>query len=94
MSTATHLGWSPRGGVRILDQTLLPQEERYIDLDTLEQAAEAIRSLRVRGAPLIGVVAAMAVAAEAGGTLEAVREACATLGATRPTAVNLHWALA
>ena len=102
MTAPTHLAWSPAGGVRILDQTLLPQEERYLDLETLEQAAEAIRSLRVRGAPLIGIIAAMAVAAEAGKQaraathepLEAVRKACATLGATRPTAVNLHWALA
>ena len=102
MSAPTHLAWSPAGGVRILDQTLLPQEERYLDLDNLEQAAEAIRSLRVRGAPLIGVVAAMALAGEAerrgGGpaerTLEAIRGAGAALGATRPTAVNLHWALA
>lgn len=64
-----------------------------MDLDTLDAVAEAIRSLRVRGAPLIGVVAAMGVAME-GRTLDAVRHACALLGATRPTAVNLHWALA
>jgi methylthioribose-1-phosphate isomerase len=102
VSTPTHVAWSPAGGVRVLDQTLLPQEERFVDLDTLAQAAEAIRTLRVRGAPLIGVVAAMAVAGEArrqgrghsAATLAAVREACGLLGATRPTAVNLHWALA
>ncbi|HEU5040742.1 MAG TPA: S-methyl-5-thioribose-1-phosphate isomerase [Gemmatimonadales bacterium] len=100
MPTPTHLAWSSAGGVRALDQTLLPHEERYVDLDTLDALAEAIRSLRVRGAPLIGIVAAMGVAMEAGGrggagpTLEAVRHACLQLGATRPTAVNLHWALA
>jgi methylthioribose-1-phosphate isomerase len=96
------IAWSPSGGVRILDQTLLPQQERYLDLDTLDGIAEAIRSLRVRGAPLIGIAAAMGVAAEAGRwgrgsaapTVADVRNACAVLGATRPTAVNLHWALA
>jgi methylthioribose-1-phosphate isomerase len=89
----THIAWSPRGGVRALDQTLLPHEERYLDLDTLDAVAEAIRSLRVRGAPLIGVVAAMGIAGSAPTTVEEVRRACALLGATRPTAVNLHWAL-
>jgi len=102
MPTPPHIAWSPAGGVRALDQTLLPQEERWLDLDSLDAVAEAIRMLRVRGAPLIGVVAAMGVAGEArqsgGGPatqrLDAVRRACAVLGATRPTAVNLHWALA
>ncbi|HUF36195.1 MAG TPA: S-methyl-5-thioribose-1-phosphate isomerase [Gemmatimonadales bacterium] len=102
MTIPQPIAWSPSGGVRVLDQTLLPQEERHLDLDTLDGVAEAIRSLRVRGAPLLGVVAAMGVAAEAGrrstGTpaqaLAAVRGACAALRATRPTAVNLHWALA
>jgi methylthioribose-1-phosphate isomerase len=89
----THIAWSPRGGVRALDQTLLPLEERYLDFDTLDAVAEAIRSLRVRGAPLIGVVAAMGIAGSASTTVEEVRRGCALLGATRPTAVNLHWAL-
>jgi methylthioribose-1-phosphate isomerase len=81
--------------VRILDQTLLPGEERYLDLETVEAVAEAIRSLRVRGAPLIGIAAAMGVTLEAraGRTLEAVCAAANTLAATRPTAVNLRWAL-
>jgi methylthioribose-1-phosphate isomerase len=88
------IAWTAAGGVRILDQTLLPHEERYLDLDTLEGVAEAIRSLRVRGAPLIGIAAAMGAAMEAGrGDLDHLRRACAFLGATRPTAVNLHWAL-
>jgi methylthioribose-1-phosphate isomerase len=81
--------------VRILDQTRLPAEERYVDLETVEAVAEAIRSLRVRGAPLIGIAAAMGVTLEtrAGRTLDAVRAAAGTLVATRPTAVNLRWAL-
>lgn len=88
------IAWAPSGAVRILDQTLLPNEERYVELDTVDAVAEAIRSLRVRGAPLIGIAAAMAVAAEAARGGGEVREVCARLGATRPTAVNLHWALA
>ena len=88
------IAWSPTGTVRILDQTLLPGEERYLDLDSLEAVGEAIRALRVRGAPLIGIAAAMGIAMDAAhGDLERVRQACAFLGATRPTAVNLHWAL-
>ena len=91
------IDWTADGGVRILDQTMLPGEERYLDLDTVDAVAEAIRTLRVRGAPLIGIAAAMGVTlALRGGTasLEAVCAAAKTLGATRPTAVNLHWALA
>jgi methylthioribose-1-phosphate isomerase len=87
--------------VRILDQTLLPTRETYRDLDSVEDVAEAIRTLRVRGAPLIGIAAAMGVvqavgkrvSREAGKELETVHRACKVLGATRPTAVNLHWAL-
>jgi methylthioribose-1-phosphate isomerase len=91
----SHIAWSPTHGVRILDQTRLPGEERYLDLETVEAVAEAIRSLRVRGAPLIGIAAAMGVTLEAraGRTLDAVRAAVDILGATRPTAVNLRWAL-
>jgi len=89
------IAWTPSGGVRILDQTLLPGDERYLDLDSVEAVAEAIRVLRVRGAPLIGIAAAMGVTLETRerNTLDAVRAAASTLGATRPTAVNLHWAL-
>jgi methylthioribose-1-phosphate isomerase len=95
MTIPTPIGWTSDLGVRILDQTLLPDQERYLDLQTVEQVAEAIRMLRVRGAPLIGIAAAMGVTLEtrAGNTLEGVRAAAATLGATRPTAVNLQWAL-
>jgi methylthioribose-1-phosphate isomerase len=96
------IGWSTDQTIRILDQTLLPEEERYLELRTLEDLAEAIRSLRVRGAPLIGIAAAMGVVMAAGQRgspvvgqegLARVREACSRLGATRPTAVNLRWAL-
>ncbi|MFI5210793.1 MAG: S-methyl-5-thioribose-1-phosphate isomerase, partial [Gemmatimonadales bacterium] len=95
------IAWSATG-IRVLDQTRLPVEEAYLDLATVEEVAEAIRTLRVRGAPLIGVVAAMGLAADrrtggqAGSGNEAlaqIRAACAELRATRPTAVNLGWAL-
>ena len=96
------IAWTPSHTVRILDQTLLPTEEAYRDLDSVEAVAEAIRALRVRGAPLIGIAAAMGVVVAVGQgasgaagqqRLDAVVRACALLGATRPTAVNLHWAL-
>ncbi|MDX2193763.1 MAG: S-methyl-5-thioribose-1-phosphate isomerase [Gemmatimonadales bacterium] len=97
------VAWTPLGGVRALDQTRLPDEERWLDLDTLDGVADAIRSLRVRGAPLIGIVAAMGLAGEvaraarggvAGAALrERLDAAAALLAATRPTAVNLRWAL-
>jgi methylthioribose-1-phosphate isomerase len=95
MTIPTPIGWTEDLAVRILDQTLLPDQERYLDLQTVEQVAEAIRMLRVRGAPLIGIAAAMGVTLETrtGNTLESVRAAAAMLGATRPTAVNLRWAL-
>ncbi|MEA2712839.1 MAG: methylthioribose-phosphate isomerase, partial [Gemmatimonadales bacterium] len=55
------IAWTPDYGIRILDQTLLPTEESYRDLQTVDAVAEAIRMLRVRGAPLIGIAAAMGV---------------------------------
>ena len=96
------ISWGPDRTVRILDQTLLPVEERYLDLATVAGMAEAIRALRVRGAPLIGISAAMGVTlairghegrGRGGEDLAAALEACDTLHATRPTAVNLFWAL-
>jgi methylthioribose-1-phosphate isomerase len=102
MTWPTPIDWTPAGGVRILDQTLLPEHEQYRELDTVDALAEAIRSLRVRGAPLIGIAAAMGVAvacrriAAPAGRAEVLRTvdaACDVLGATRPTAVNLRWAL-
>jgi methylthioribose-1-phosphate isomerase len=80
------------GRLRLLDQTRLPAEEVWLALDSPAQVAEAIGSLRVRGAPAIGVAAAygLALAARAGLDL---RQAAAELAATRQTAVNLSWAL-
>jgi methylthioribose-1-phosphate isomerase len=96
--------WSPgRNGVRIVDQRLLPGRFEEIDLDTEEQMVAAIRSLAVRGAPAIGVMAAIGLAvlattaaaeersddefrARIAGHLRALRD-------SRPTAVNLAWAL-
>ncbi len=83
----------------LLDQTRLPWEEHWLGLRTWEEVAEAIRSLRVRGAPAIGIAAAYALALAAlrpnpGRTpKEEVREAQEALAKTRPTAVNLFWAL-
>ena len=82
--------------VLILDQTRLPAEIAYVRLSHVDQAAHAIRVLQARGAPLIGATAAYGVAlglAEQADdvTLAAV---CRQLAATRPTAVNLQWALA
>jgi methylthioribose-1-phosphate isomerase len=83
-------------GLLILDQTRLPREAVMLRLSTLEDAANAIRVMQVRGAPLIGVTAAYGVAlglAEDAGDAR-LRHVIETLAATRPTAVNLHWALA
>ncbi len=84
-------GWS----VEIIDQTRLPHELVIAKLRTLDDAAHAIRSMQVRGAPLIGVTAAyglcLAMRADASdGTLAGAAE---TLAAQRPTAVNLRWAI-
>ncbi|HXI41231.1 MAG TPA: S-methyl-5-thioribose-1-phosphate isomerase [Bryobacteraceae bacterium] len=86
------------GGVVMIDQTRLPREESYVTCTTYEQVADAIRSMVIRGAPAIGVAAAMGVAlgvAQANGTdLDAQFEKiCDTLARTRPTAVNLFWAI-
>jgi methylthioribose-1-phosphate isomerase len=85
-----------RGVARALDQSLLPHETRVFDLADLATVAEAIRSMRVRGAPLIGVAAAFGLAAALADDASAAAEAqaAAHLVATRPTAVNLAWAVA
>jgi methylthioribose-1-phosphate isomerase len=79
-------------GVVILDQTRLPAQTAFVRLATLEQAAHAIRVMQVRGAPLIGATAAygVALALSEGIPLE---RAIDVLAATRPTAINLRWAL-
>ncbi len=89
------------GTIRILDQTLLPQEERVLTLTSTAELADAIRTLRVRGAPALGIAGAMGVAqaafrSQAAGTPGIVRDveaAARELAATRPTAVNLAWGI-
>lgn len=83
-------------GVVMIDQTRLPREERYVTCKTYEEVAEAIRSMVIRGAPAIGVAAAMGIALGAvhAKDLDAQFDTiCETLAATRPTAVNLFWAI-
>lgn len=84
-------GWS----IGIIDQTALPHRFTTVRLTTLEEVARAIASMQVRGAPLIGATAAygVALALRADASDEALERACAMLAATRPTAVNLKWAL-
>ena len=84
-------GWS----VRIFDQTKLPWTLEVLRLTDVSEAAHAIRSMQVRGAPLIGAVAAYGVclALRADASTEAMERDAATLAATRPTAVNLRWAV-
>jgi methylthioribose-1-phosphate isomerase len=94
------LTWTPEG-VRFLDQTKLPLEESYVLATTYEQVADVIVTMVVRGAPAIGVSAAYGVAlgaknTQAGTVSEFAPEferICARLAATRPTAVNLFWAI-
>ena len=84
-------GWS----VGAIDQSLLPHRFATIRLTTLDDAARAIATMQVRGAPLIGATAAYGVclALRADASDEALERAFATLMATRPTAINLKWAL-
>jgi methylthioribose-1-phosphate isomerase len=81
--------------VEIIDQRLLPHELVISRLTTLEDAASAIRDMAVRGAPLIGAAAAYGVvlAVTADPSDDGISHAIEVLAATRPTAVNLHWAL-
>ena len=84
-----------RNTLEILDQTCLPHAVLWRSLDTLEAVAVAIRSMQVRGAPLIGATAAfgLAIALKADPSDAGLRAASQLLRSTRPTAVNLHWAL-
>jgi methylthioribose-1-phosphate isomerase len=88
---------SPRGDrVLMLDQRLLPEREHYYELSSVEQVADAIVTMVVRGAPAIGISAAYGLvlaASEPGASLERVRRAGEQLKGTRPTAVNLSWAV-
>src|SRR6478672_9306304 len=82
--------------VEIIDQTRLPHELVIVVLQTLDDAAQAIATMQVRGAPLIGATAAygMALAAADDPSDRGLDAAASKLAATRPTAVNLRWALA
>jgi methylthioribose-1-phosphate isomerase len=84
-------GWS----VGIVDQTLLPHRFAVARLTSLDDAARAIRGMQVRGAPLIGAAAAYGIclALRADASDEGLERAVATLRRTRPTAINLKWAL-
>jgi len=83
-----------RRTVRVLDQQRLPYETAWVALTTLDEAAAAIRDMTIRGAPLIGATAAYGVALAVGADPDAAERACTLLAATRPTAINLRWALA
>jgi methylthioribose-1-phosphate isomerase len=95
------ISWSPSGAVRIIDQRALPEAEITRDLESAEAVADAIRQLQVRGAPLIGIAAAMGLVtatreqrtASRAEFLPRLKELAALLGVARPTAVNLRWAL-
>src|SRR5580704_15586955 len=94
------LAWTPEG-VRFIDQTKLPLEESYVLATDYEQVADVIVTMVVRGAPAIGVSAAYGVALGAlRSKAKTVQEfepefgkICARLAGTRPTAVNLFWAI-
>jgi len=94
------LEWTGQG-VRFIDQTRLPTEELYVTCGTYQEVAAAIRDMIVRGAPAIGVAAAMGIALgikhSAAPDVATLRYEfgliCRTMGETRPTAVNLFWAI-
>jgi len=85
----------------LLDQTRLPEKEAYVVCRTYQDAARAIRTMIVRGAPAVGITAAMGIALGAQAIPEKGRESfvarfetiCKAIGSTRPTAVNLFWAI-
>ena len=81
--------------VTVLDQRLLPHRVEHVDLKNAQEAAEAIRGMTVRGAPLIGVTGAagMALAADESTETGFLIEAANLLKSARPTAVNLNWAV-
>src|SRR6201986_5266395 len=86
------------GAVVMIDQTRLPLIEEYVTCRNYEEVATAIRDMIIRGAPAIGVAAAMGVAigvlhAAPDGLDQQFATICDTLARTRPTAVNLFWAI-
>lgn len=100
MYVAQPIEWTDQG-VRMLDQRRLPAEEVSYTYTTYQDVAKAIRDMVIRGAPAIGVAAAMGVAIgvlhSPANSVEALRaefpEICDTLAKTRPTAVDLFWAI-
>jgi methylthioribose-1-phosphate isomerase len=94
------LEWTSHG-VRFIDQTRLPTEEVYVTCGTYQEVATAIRDMVVRGAPAIGVAAAMGIALgvkhstapDVASLRNEFGQICRTMGETRPTAVNLFWAI-
>jgi methylthioribose-1-phosphate isomerase len=94
-STIETIEWTP-AGVVMIDQTRLPREEVFVTCRNYREVADAIRNMVIRGAPAIGVAAAMGVAL---GVLQSnnpetdMPVICETLAKTRPTAVNLFWAI-
>jgi len=94
------LEWTSQG-VRFIDQTRLPMEEVFVTCGTYQEVATAIRDMIVRGAPAIGVAAAMGIALgvkhstapDVASLRNEFGQICRTLGETRPTAVNLFWAI-
>lgn len=99
MFTLKNIEWigdAADGFLRLLDQTKLPGEETYIDCKEVPTVWDAIKRLVVRGAPAIGVAAAygcVIAVQQASNPAESLRKACDYLATSRPTAVNLFWAL-
>jgi len=99
--TVQAISWLPSGAVRIIDQRALPESVIMRDLESAEAVADAIRTLQVRGAPLIGIAAAMGLVAgmrdgrglPRAAFLDRLAPLVVLLGGARPTAVNLRWAL-
>ena len=95
------IDWTRNGAIRLIDQTRLPLEEVYVECETVDEVARAIRTMQIRGAPAIGIAAAMGLAMAArtiqAPTFQAFLAALEGLGSqlmrTRPTAVNLAWAV-
>ncbi len=81
------------GSLKVIDQTLLPFQFKVLALNTLADAVDAIVTMKVRGAPLIGITAAFGVYLSLRSDMHSLNAACVQLVKTRPTAVNLRWAL-
>ena len=93
--------WWSRGSVVMIDQRLLPKKLKYLRIRTAKEMARAIKDMAIRGAPEIGVAAAMGLALTAyrckarnrEAFLKKLRRSAEILRATRPTAINLFWAI-